>query len=249
MYSLVTSFNSDYYINVARENIKLADKFWPKSSNIFLYHQLDNTEKIFSKRVAWVDLYKSCPELLEFADKWKDDTRANGKIEKKYGFKWNAIKFCHKTFAIWHAAKQINEGWLIWLDCDAIILKQIDNQFLNLACPSDKAISYIGRKNKYSECGFVCYNLNLPATRNFLKAWEDLYLSGDFVNLPQTHDSYTFDYIRNQMNQSALFHDLNANSTTDKNPFHNSVIGPYIAHAKGKDKSHVTKKLRNRINL
>jgi hypothetical protein len=249
MYNVITSFNESYWQEVAKENVQLMDKFWISDGKIFLYHQLSKIDNSFSNRIQWIDLYQSCPKLLEFSHKWKDDVRANGLKEGGNAFRSNAIKFCHKTFAIWHAARQQKSGWLIWLDCDVIILKSIDTDFLRKACPDNKCISYLGRKGKYSECGFVAYNLDRPETRKFLKDWEELYLSGEFINLSETHDSWTFDYIRKLFNDPSLFFDLNEQSTTDKNPFENSLIGRHMAHAKGIDKILITKKLKRKLNF
>lgn len=249
MYNVITSFNESYWQEVAKENVQLMDKFWIPDGKIFLYHQLSKIDNSLSDRVHWVDLYQNCPELIEFSNKWKDNSRANGQVEKENSFKWNAIKFCHKTFAIWHAAKIQKNGWLIWLDCDAIILKPIDKSFIKKSCPADKCISYLGRKGKYSECGFVAYNLDKPETRKFLQDWENLYLSGEFINLQETHDSWTFDHIRKSFDNPNLFCDLNAHSTTDKNPFGNSLIGSHMAHAKGSDKIKTTAKLNKKYKL
>ena len=246
-YTILTSFNETYWKEVARDNVHKMDEAWPGNESILLYHQLSQIDNSLSSRVKWIDLYASCPELVDFIYKWKDDLRANGKSGKKNAFRQNAVKFCHKTFAIWHAARQQKNGWLIWIDCDAIMLKKIDYEFIKKACPEHVCISYIGRKGKYSECGFVGYNLDRPETRKFLEAWENFYLSGEFINHKETHDSWTFDYIRKSFNDSALFCDLNANSITDKNPFGNSLIGTHIAHAKGSDKIKTTEKLQKQI--
>jgi len=249
MYTLLTSFNEKYWQTIAKDNVRQMDEFWPGAQNILLYHQLTDIDKTFSDRVKWLDLYHHCPDLLSFAEKWKDDLRANGASGKKNSFRWNAIKFCHKTFSIWHAAKQQSNGWLIWLDCDAIIFKNLDKDFFQKVCPQEKAISYLGRKGKYSECGFVAYNLSHPDTRKFLLDWENLYTSGEFINLPETHDSWTFDYIRKTMDKPEIFLDLNKDSTTDKNPFHNSILGQYIAHAKGDKKEWTINKLKKKFKL
>lgn len=248
MYTILTSFNETYWKEVARDNVYKMDESWPVDEQILLYHQLPQLDNSVSSRVKWIDLYASCPELVEFADKWKDDLRANGKSGKKNAFRQNAVKFCHKTFAIWHAAKQQKNGWLIWIDCDAIMLKKIDYAFIKQVCPDHKCISYIGRKGKYSECGFVGYNLDRPETRKFLELWENYYLSGEFINHKETHDSWTFDYIRKSFTDSDLFYDLNASSITDKNPFSNSLIGTHMAHAKGSDKMKTTAKLTSSKN-
>lgn len=248
-YSVVTSFNLKYYQEIAKNNILLLDKFWPTTDSINLYHQLNNTDNIFSSRVKWFDLYKMCPELPEFAEKWKEHPKANGTHSTKPGmaFRWNAIKFCHKTFAIWHQAKQQQSGWLIWLDCDTIVKKPLTESFLQSVCPANYSISFMGRPGKYSECGFIGFNLDRPETRIFLSEWENLYLSGEFINLKETHDSWTFDYLRLQKPEN-LFFNVNSKAISRKNPFAQSLLGDYIAHAKGDSKEKTTKKIMNRVN-
>ena len=183
-YTLMTSFNEKYWQEIAKDNSKLFDKFWPADCDILLYHQLPVIEHTsMSHRVKWIDLYKNCPDLVAFANKWKDNTRANGISPKKNAFRWNAIKFAHKTFAIWNAAKRIKSGWLVWIDCDAFIFNTIDKKFLDTVFPKNKHICYLGRKGKYSECGFMGFDLNHPQVQKFMIDWENLYLSGDFINL------------------------------------------------------------------
>jgi hypothetical protein len=248
MYTIITSFNQKYWDEVAKENSKFLDKNWPLSSDIIFYHELDQIpDNNLSSRVSWIDLYQSCPELSEFVNRWKDHPKANGKNGKK--FRYNAVKFVHKTFAIWHQAKLKKDGWLIWLDCDATLHKPIDERFIKDVFIQEKLICYVGRPGKYSECGFLCFNLNHDKTRKFLQEWEDLYLSGEFINLPETHDSYTFDYVRIKWNENNLFHNLNGRAITDKNPFSQSVIGGYLDHSKGKDKSKQLEKLKQRRKI
>lgn len=248
-YSVVTSFNLKYYQEIAKNNILFLDKFWPVTNSINLYHQLTEIDNCFSSRVQWVDLYKQCPELPEFAEKWKNHPKANGTHSTKPGmsFRWNAIKFCHKTFAIWNQAKIQKNGWLIWLDCDTIVKKEVNNSFLETICPDNYSISFMGRPGKYSECGFIGFNLDRPETRNFLLEWENLYLSGKFIDLEETHDSWTFDYLRLRSPEKWFFN-VNSSAITNKNPFSQSLLGNYIAHAKGDSKQKTTKKIINRIN-
>lgn len=248
MYNVLTSFNEKYWKELAKENVQFLDKHWPLNYQINLYHQLPNIDhEIFSERVKWYDLYKSCPELPIFAETWKDHPNANGSGNKKNSFRWNAIKFVHKTFAIWHAAKQQKTGWLIWLDCDATLFKKIDDSFLKTICPEKYSISFMGRPGKYSECGFIGFNLNHPETTIFLNEWENLYISGKFIDLSETHDSWTFDYIRKQKDQS-LFFNVNSKAITNKNPFSQSLLGSYFAHAKGESKSKKQEKILRRSN-
>lgn len=248
IYNILTSFNQKYWDEIARDNVKLLDENWFADNKILLYHQLPKEEKNFSNRVCWLDLYKECPDLVNFAEKWKDEPRANGTFTQKSNtaFRWNAIKFAHKTFAIWHAAKLQESGWLVWVDCDAFLFKKVDDNFKNKIFPESKGICYLGRKSKYSECGFLAFNLNLSETRKFLNDWENLYLSGDFLKCQETHDSFLFDCMRLANNKN-LFYDLNEFSTTDKNPFSNSLLNTHFAHAKGDGKAKTSNKLKSKL--
>jgi hypothetical protein len=234
-YSLMTSFNETYWNDVASTNVMLADKYWPTNSNIVLYHELSNVPNHMSSRVTWNDLYQTCSQLPAFKELWKDHPKANGKNNTSFRFK--AIKFAHKTFAIWNEFKKTTSDWLIWLDCDATIVCEINLKYLKTLCPKDKMISYIGRQGKYSECGFLAFNMNHPLTNQFMTDWENLYLSGEFIKLKETHDSWTFDHIRLQWNNPDLFYNLNGHSLSDKNPFGNSLLKDYIIHTKGDNKN------------
>ncbi len=247
MYTIITSFNQKYWEEVAKENSMFLDKYWPTDSEIILYHELTKIPNMnFTDRVKWKNLYECCPEIKVFGERWKDEPKANGSAGTN--FRLNAIKFVHKTFAIWHAAKNQNNGWLVWIDCDAFIHKQIDKTFIDTVFDNSKSICYLGRPGKYSECGFLAFNLNHSITREFLVRWENLYVSGEFIHLPETHDSWTFDYIRKEINQPNIFFNLNEGTTTNKNPFANSKLGPYISHAKGADKSLQLEKLKKKHN-
>lgn len=243
-YNVLTSFNEAYWNEIGKITVSKLDENWIDSSNIFLYNQLDNIPSHNLKsRSQWIDLYSTCPELPKFVEKWKDEPKANG--QKNY--RTNAVKFVHKTFAIWDQAKLQNDGWLIWLDVDALVYKKIDNEFLKKVCPDQYMISYMGRPGKFSECGWIGFNMSHPQTLKFILEWEELYLSGKFLDLKETHDSYTFDYIRLAWNMPELFYNINSSATTNKNPFSQSLIGTNIVHAKGSDKDYLINRFVNRL--
>lgn len=244
-YSIITSFNEKYWQDIAKDNLVSLDSHWPDDQQIFCYHELPNVPTNFSSRIKWIDLYESAPDLKLFVEKYKNDDRANG----VKGFRTNAVKFVHKTFAIWHCYKNLGTGWLIWLDCDAYVYKKISNDFLRSICKNNTIVSYLGRPGKYSECGFLAFNLDNPETIKFLEKWETLYTSGEFLNLPENHDSWTFDYVRKEWNKPELFINLNSSALTNKNPFSQSLLGPYIAHAKGKNKDSAREKFKSKRNI
>lgn len=243
-YNIITSFNEKYWQEVTKENIELLDEFLTEQSRLFLYHQLQEVPKNFKSRVEWLDLYSTCPELPEFVEAWKDHPKANGSVQ---GFRSNAVKFVHKTFPIWHRAKLLDEGWLIWLDADVIPLREIDINFFSSVCPDDKMISFMGRPGKYSECGFIGFNVSHTDTLDFIKEWEELYVSGKFIELKETHDSWTFDWLRKQKDSDRFFN-VNADAKTNKNPFSQSLLKNYFAHAKGDKKQKQSQRLKSRLS-
>lgn len=245
MYNVLTSFNLKYWNDIASTTIPLLDSRWPKEGRILLYHELQTIDKNLSARVDWIDLYKESPSLLKFIENWKDVPKANG--FNGTNFRFNAVKFAHKTFAIWHAAKKIKDGWLFWIDCDASPIKEIDNSFFEKVCLESSGICYVGRPSKYSECGFLGFNLNNPEVVEFLTIWENLYLSGKFIEIEQTHDSWTFDHIRKNFKNQNLFFNLNSGALTDKNPFESSIIGTHFIHMKGEKKIQNLNKQKSRI--
>jgi len=246
MYTIITSLNQKYWDEGAKENSHFLDKNWISNESIYVYHEFQSIpQHQLSNRVQWVDLYKSCPGIKEFGDKWKNHPHANG--SDGTNFRLNAIKFVHKTFAIWHRAKVQQTGYLVWLDCDAFVYNKINDSFVSTIFDKNKMIAYIGRPGKYSECGFLIFNLDHPDTHNFLNRWETLYTSGDFINLLETHDSWTFDHIRKEWGKPELFFDLNKEALTKKNPFGSSKIGSYISHAKGDNKKDKLAKLQRKL--
>lgn len=241
-YNILTSVNETYWNEIANETIKELDKNWVANGKIFIYHEfrkefLDSVKNNFSNRVVWLNLHETVPELSTWIDKWKDHSKANGL--GKGAWRDYAIKWAHKTFAYFHRCQEQKSDWVIWLDSDALLFKPVDENFLKVICDNKFAISYLGRKGNYSECGFLSFNLNNPITLDFIQKFQDLYYSGDFTKVSETHDSFLFDAVRIDkfMHCAELFNDLNKDSKTDKNPFGNSKIGSHFWHGKGANKA------------
>lgn len=239
MYNILTSFNRFYWDEIGHHTIKKLDENWYPGGTIFLYHEMDDkfvnsVKGNFSSRVKWISLHEEVPEIKEFAEKFKDHPRANGFGEGQW--RWHAIKWIHKTFPLLKHVKQQKDGWLFWLDVDAECYKKVDDAFIKNICNESKIMCYIGRKRKYSECGFLGFNLNNPETKKFVDFWWNVYPSGDFTGIKETHDSWIFDEMKKRFNKNELFDDLNSHSDSDKNPFRSSRIGNYFVHAKGQNK-------------
>lgn len=249
MYNIVTSLNKKYWNLGSKLNVTSWDNNFSQNVKIHVFSE-DKIESNLSNRVVWYNLYEQSPELLGFIQKYKNNPNFNGtlNVNENKKFKWNAIKFAHKTFALFSIFESLLNEKIIWLDSDVLAYEKIDEDFLNTVCPDDKIISYLGRPSVYSECGWVYYNLAHPLGVDFLKQFQNIYQTNAIELLKETHDSFIFDVVRLRYNQD-LFLNLNANAITNKPPFPASVLGRKFIHNKGENKLEKQQKNINKYKL
>ena len=247
-YHVVTSLNKKYWDNGSEKNIKSWDKLFPRNVQIHIYSE-DGPLEGLSSRVSWYNLYETCPDLVNFIDTHKDDPHYNGERgpSETQKYKWNAVKFAHKTFALFHAATYA-ENYLIWMDADVLCFRNFNQEFLNRVCPKNAIASYLGRPTTHSECGFVGYNLNHKYGIEFLQHFESYYKDNNLSELSQTHDSFVFDYARNNFHSKEFF-DLNKGAKTNKHPFNQSALRQFLTHTKGHNKQRKQEKFLKRLAL
>jgi hypothetical protein len=160
------------------------------------------------------------------------------------GFKWHAVRFAHKVYAIFDCAKETDADILVWMDADTICHSPITMNDLYRMIPSDSELCYLGRKGKYSECGLYAMNLRSPNIQLFLKEFQRFYDQAEqgIFRLAEWHDSFVFDAVRNkfpqmrQLDWAASLQDLRpapGMSSGEGHPLINSEWGAYLDHLKG----------------
>jgi len=255
--AVVTTFNQSGYDKYGHKMIQSFIQNWPTDVTMYVYAE-DCTVKESGVNLVIKDLYQSSPALVEFKNKWRDVPKANGKIsndpvrgrrkDSRKEFKWDAVKFAHKVYAIFACAEQCNASTLIWMDADTICHSPISLQDLEKLVPTDMDLCYLGRKGKYSECGLYAMNLNSAHTKNFLKEFQRVYdqaETGIFL-MDEWHDSFVFDRVREkffqlkQLDWAANLYGLRANpnnSIGEGHPLINTEWGEYLDHLKGARKT------------
>ena len=145
-----------------------------------------------------------------------------------------AVRFCHKVFAVTVPKR---EGRMLWIDADVETFAPVNQDALHDFLPLDASLSFLGREGviKYSECGFVGYNLNDPKVVAMVAEMRKLYVTGDLFKRRRNcwHDSATFDWARGR---SGISSQQQVNLTRDENginPWPCSVLGKYMRHNKG----------------
>jgi hypothetical protein len=249
-YTVCTTFNQAGYEEYGRRMIETFLATWPREVKLKVYaesvavpHRADNLEVI--------DLESASAELVAFKTRWRDVPKANGDIgpgSERKAFKWQAVRFSHKVYAIFHAARTCGTEWLIWMDGDmvchsAVSLAQLDRFF-----PNDRDLCYAGRSNKFTECGLYGMHLTEPETQRFLAEFQRMYDDAEngIFTLSEWHDSFVFDAVRvkfalRELNWSAGL--ING----EGHPLINCEWGAYIDHLKGKRKGQGRSKLKDLV--
>lgn len=174
----------------------------------------------------------------------------------KPDFRFNAIKFSYKVFAMYEAYKYSidkNFKYLIWTDADVRFKRKFLVQDLEEFLPSkNELMSYLGRSKfptpakPYSETGFLAFNIHHPNFDNLINDIINTYVSGEIFSFEQWHDCWVFDRVRERYEKDNFkFKNLSGNFHHLSHPYVNTNLGIYFDHFKGdsrkiKLKSHDT---------
>lgn len=240
-FSVVTTFNQSGYESYGRRMINTFLANWPAEVDLWVYAE-DCAVTESATNLHVLDLHHASPELVAFKQQWGNDPRATGKqprgpVDKKskqigIGFKWDAVRFAHKVYSIFHAAKNCNSQWLLWMDADTVCHSLILIEQIQQFCQGE--LCFLGRQNKYTECGLYAMNLTSPACQQFLKKFQEYYDQAEtgIFTLDEWHDSFVFDAVRSVVPVIELdwAHGL---IKGEGHPLINSEWGAYLDHLKG----------------
>lgn len=231
-YSVITSLNQKYYDDVGFRMIESFLKFWPENINLYIYSEEKIDIEIQSERIKIVNLFEVQPSLKSFID--RANKRPDAKLLKS-SLKKGAVRFSYKSFAIIDGGLNLSEDYIIWHDADMVTHKQVSASFLESLVNEDKYSVYLGRKNTYTETGFLIFNTKLPVNKVFMNSWRDIYEKDEIYNLDEWHDCKCFDKLRSQLNTSD--YNLSPWGKDYDHVFINSILGEYFDHLKGERKS------------
>ena len=245
--AVVTTFHEKGLKAYAQNMIDTFCKNWPEEVTLHIYPEGCNPAIRNHAHVTLTDL-ESVKELAAFKSKWKDVPKANGDVsadpvrrkrkDASKGFKWDAVRFAHKVYAIFDCARTTDADILIWMDADTICHSPISIVDIQRLIPADKDLCFLGRKGKFSECGLYAMNLRSPATQLFLKRFQEFYDNAEtgIFTLDEWHDSFVFDAVRKTMKLNEL--DWSSHLITGEgHPLINSEWGGWLDHLKGDRKN------------
>jgi hypothetical protein len=243
-YTVITTFNADGYAKYGRRMIQTFLQTWPVSLVVYAEgcSVQETAPNLVVRDISVVN------ELTAFKQCWQGVPRANGDVsadpvrsqrkDAGKGFKWDAVRFAHKVYSIFHCAKHIDTDWLLWMDADTVCHSPISVDDLDGLCPADQDLCFLGRRGKYTECGLYAMNLRSQRTRDFLTQFQRYYDDAEqgIFTLAEWHDSFVFDAVRKHLPLQEL--DWSSHLITGEgHPLINSAWGAYLDHLKGDRKT------------
>ena len=241
--AVVTTFHQEGLKKYAQKMIDTFCENWPVEVTLHIYPEKCNPAIRNHNHVTLFDL-DGVQDLTNFKNRWNGVPKANGDVsgdpvrskrrDSGKGFKWDAVRFAHKVYSIFHCAKTTDADILIWMDADTICHSPISMKDINRMIPADKDICFLGRKGKFSECGLYSMNLRSPAVQQFLSNFQRFYDDAEngIFKLDEWHDSFVFDAVRKTVNLNEL--DWSSHLIKGEgHPLINSEWGAWLDHLKG----------------
>ena len=250
--AVITTFPPNRWEAYAKRMLESFIANWPNDVKLYVYYEKKLPEIINSK-IEYINLEEVNPGLVKFKERHKNDPVANGDLQEipngvrrrpeagkndkgKGSFLWDAVRFAHKTYCVYHAIKNINTDVILWLDADTYTFKSISKEFVLNLIPENKLVNYLGRGDKFPECGWVSYNKQHPQITEFINAWIELYEKDTLFKHLEWHDSYVFWQVLKQVAPDQGADIGKGAGAKGHHIFVNSVLGEYIDHLKGKRK-------------
>jgi len=263
-FAVCTTFNEKGYKKYGQRMIQSFLANWPKEVTLYVYAENCKVAETADNLIV-KNCERDLPDLVAFKEQWRDIPKANGDVsadprrsqrkDSGKGFKWDAVRFSHKVYAIFDCAKNCNADLLIWMDADMVCHTAIHLDTIDRFCPEDQELCFLGRKRKFSECGLYSMNLNSSMTRTFLNEFQRMYDQAEsgIFELEEWHDSFVFDAVRVKFPSLKSLNWSDGLITGEGHPLINTPWGAYLDHLKGarKDtgKSHQRDLLTPRTEL
>ena len=246
--SVITTFNDDGYNLYGKTMVDSFSEYWDKDIDLHVYYEGSRID-IDDPRIHMINIEDACPDLMSFKNRHKDNAAAKGETKldpndnsrkpKGLGYRWDSIRFSHKSYVVTSAASSVESDIIIWIDADTKTFRNVEKSFVENILPESDYCGYLGRPNTYSECGFLIFNTSHHIHEEFMKTWKDYYDNDTIFSLDEWHDSFVFDVVRHEMTKKGVsFYNISQTIPNHcrqnyTHPFINSILGEYMDHLKG----------------
>jgi hypothetical protein len=241
--SVCTTFPNNAWEVYARTALETFARYWPADVRLSVY--LDDEALVAQGRQA-LAAREATSDVRVGKLPAHDAFLQRNSAGESPDFRYGACRFSHKVAALkatFDSVETDADGCILWLDADVITTTPVTHDWLAQFLPSGIShVSYLGRPRfPYSECGFVGYRTSEEG-RAFLDAFWAMYESEALFKLPQWHDSFVFDRVRDRFD-GAWFKN-SAEGAAGVHVWLNTPLAERLEHWKGP----VAKRVRRPIS-
>lgn len=228
--TIISTFSPKHYKEYGKYFINSLKQYIDNRVDVVLYTDIpmEFSKVNFSNRI----LNESCPKLVDFKNR-------NQHREIPIGTKgWikDAVRFSHKSYCITHASKTIKTDLLIWLDADTELLSAVTHQYLREKLDTNSFVSYLGRDNRYSETGWLCFDMKNQYAADFFDKWEWYYNTDEIYKLNGQLDCHVFDAVREEFENTNKIIGHNISPKNQGAGHFNKLFVGKMCHYKGDQK-------------
>lgn len=258
--AFITSFNIDLYHKYGLRFLEEFDRYASPELKMFVVFEGNNEInqlKKFSNKIEILH-FNSEPQK-KFLSYFGKLAEANGlrieivpglnnkkKINFQFDYRFNAIRFSFKPFAVHQIALEHYNKFknLVWIDADLRCIAPFSRENIEEFLPKENELmSFLARRNSYSECGFLGFNTKHEKFIPFLQTIVDTYVSGKIFSLDQWHDSWIWDHIRVKFEKkcNVINRNISGEGYNTTHPFVLSGLEKYFDHLKGPERKQLGK--------
>ena len=214
----VTTYNNKLYEEYAHRFKSTYNWEFPYT----VYNEDDGMMEAIPECKAFIERNKNKFEGKDFLkDYWQD-----------------GVRFCYKVYAYTHAILNYREyDYIIGIDADSVFYTPMTKDFIKTRLYKPECMmTYLGRGNQYSECGFLGFNMKHPEIINYANEMKYMYDSDEIYNLNEQHDSYVWDHVRLKFEGKKQVKNLDIGDGRGGHVQVRSVLGKFYDHTKGQRK-------------
>ena len=228
---VITSFNKKLYDEYAHRFVNTYN--WPFDLKIYteLKFKIDN-EKF---------------EIIELEQDSKNFVERN-KNKSVKDFWVDGVRFSYKVYSVIQAALKKEYDILIWVDADSVFYKPLTLEFIKQNLFKENCMmTYLGRGEHYSECGFLLWNLKHKDTQDYFNEMKSMYNNDLIYNEREQHDSYIWDLVRKKFERERNTMNIDIGDKISGHVQARSILGSLYDHTKGPKRKQTGKSPEARV--
>ena len=227
---VITSFNKKLYEEYAHRFVETYN--WPFDLNIY-------SETLFNIKQNYrvIKLDNDCKNFVE-----------RNKDKKFKDYITDGVRFSYKVYSVTQAGINSDYDILIWVDADSVFYKPLTIDFIKTNLyKEDRMMTYLGRGEHYSECGFLLWNLKHKDTIDYFKEMKKMYDKDLIYKEKEQHDSYIWDLIRKKFEAERNTINIDIGDKKVGHVQARSILGSLYDHTKGPKRKQIGKSPEARV--